>query len=416
MPESIITCPFCGLICDDLVASDDRIDVRGCPKAERGFSRRQGEAARRPHAIAGKPASLDEAAAAAAAIIRQASPLLIGGLSADLKGIRMLLALADRAGAIVDHRNAASLLANASVARASGWVTGTFGEVANRADHILIIGADPTPSFPRFFERLVDNAGALYRTRPPIVDFIGMADQAPTRDTIQSRVAVKSRDFVAAMGLFGAIINGYVPRDAALTELPVATIADIAARLKAAHYGVIIWDAARFPADEAEILVEIIAGVLRRLNVVTRCVGLPLSGSENGLGATQVMLWQAGWPMRVAFGGGAPEHDPWCFDGARLLAAGEAGALLWVAALAPDPPPKTRVPVVAIVADDVVLADTPAVEIRVGIPGVDHAGAIVRSDTVIALPLQPARPSDRPSVAEAASAILAQVNALEPTL
>jgi formylmethanofuran dehydrogenase subunit B len=63
--------------------------------------------------------------------------------------------------------------------------------------------------------------------------------------------------------------------------------------------------------------------------------------------------------------------------------------------------------VIAIVADDVELPAPPAVEIRVGIPGIDHAGEIARADTVIALPLRAARPSDRPSVATAALAILA---------
>jgi formylmethanofuran dehydrogenase subunit B len=88
-----------------------------------------------------------------------------------------------------------------------------------------------------------------------------------------------------------------------------------------------------------------------------------------------------------------------------MLAAGEADALIWVAALVPEPPPATDVPVIALVADDVALAAPPAVTIRVGIPALDHAGAIVRSDTIIALPLQAAAPSDRPSVAAVARAI-----------
>jgi formylmethanofuran dehydrogenase subunit B len=64
--------------------------------------------------------------------------------------------------------------------------------------------------------------------------------------------------------------------------------------------------------------------------------------------------------------------------------------------------------VIAIASDDRVLAKHAAVEIRVGIPAIDHPGAVFRSDTVIALPLQATRPSDRPSVADAAEAILAQ--------
>jgi formylmethanofuran dehydrogenase subunit B len=60
---------------------------------------------------------------------------------------------------------------------------------------------------------------------------------------------------------------------------------------------------------------------------------------------------------------------------------------------------------VALMAADAVLPTAPAVEIRVGVSGVDHAGTIMRADTVVALPLAASRPSALPSVAAAAAAI-----------
>jgi formylmethanofuran dehydrogenase subunit B len=180
----------------------------------------------------------------------------------------------------------------------------------------------------------------------------------------------------------------------------------IADALLGARYGAIVWDVSGFPAEEAEAAVELIAAMLRQLNANTRCVGLPLGGSENGSGALQAALWQTGWPLRIAFGAQGPLHDPWEFDGPRLLAAGEADALLWVAALAQSAPPPSGVPTVALVGADVELTPHPSVEIRVGIPAVDHGGEIVRGDGLVALPLHPAFASVRPSVAEAAAAIL----------
>lgn len=405
MPDAIITCPFCGLVCDDLQVLGDRVDTKGCPKAAKGFGQAV-NAEQKPHTIAGRAASFDEAAAAAARILMQSAQTLIGGLSADLQGIRTLLALADRIGAIVDHRNSAALLANASVARTSGWVTTTFAEVANRADYILIVGEDPAPNFPRFFERLVDNAHALYREQKPVVDFLGSPDAIPDHGLIRSRIAVPKADLIGAIALLGAIIAGRTPRSVERPEVPASALADIAERLRTARYGVIVWDAASFPAGQAELAVEIIARVLRTLNRITRCVGLPLGGNEHGIGAMQAMLWQTGWPMRVSFGGGAPIHDPWAYDGTRLIDVGEVGALIWVAALTPEPPPRTRTPTIALVADSVALPESAAVEIRVGVPAVDHRGTMVRSDTVIALPLSAAKPTDRPSIAAAADAIL----------
>jgi formylmethanofuran dehydrogenase subunit B len=125
----------------------------------------------------------------------------------------------------------------------------------------------------------------------------------------------------------------------------------------------------------------------------------------------QAALWQTGWPLRVSFAEGVPSHDPWRHDAARVSAAGETDVVFWVAALAAEPPPMTSAPVIALVADDVELVAPAAVEIRVGIPGVDHGGEFVRSDAVIAVPLVAVRASDRPSVADVARAVLGRLAA-----
>jgi formylmethanofuran dehydrogenase subunit B len=397
-----ITCPFCGLACDDLAVAGGAVDARGCGKAASGFARAR--AARRPHAIDGRPVDLPEAAAAAAGILRGATMPLIHGLSADVHGVRALLALADRIGAAIDHMHSAALLANTAVARASGWVAATFGEIANRADVILVIGADPQRSYPRFRERLVANPAPLYRDKAPLVAYLG-PDTGTFRSAAPSLTAsVESRGLLDAVGVLAAGLRGCPPRDR--PGLPAAELAAIAATVRTARYGAIVWDLTGFAPGEAELAVELIAATLRDLNAKTRCVGLPFGGSDNGLGAMQSALWQAGWPLRLGFGEGGPHHDPWRFEGQRLLASGEADALLWVAAFAPAAPPSTDVPTIALVADDVELDSPAAVEIRVGIPGLDHGGEIVRSDAVIALPLHASLPSDRPSVAAAARAIL----------
>ena len=116
---------------------------------------------------------------------------------------------------------------------------------------------------------------------------------------------------------------------------------------------------------------EYLADMLRHLDARTRCVGLPLGGTGNALGAMQAALWQTGWPLRISFAGGAPEHDPWRHDGGRVLGAGEADAVVWLASSVAEPPPASTAPVIALVADDVELAIPAAVEIRVGIPGLD---------------------------------------------
>jgi formylmethanofuran dehydrogenase subunit B len=326
-----------------------------------------------------------------------------------LNGARAVLALAERVGGAVDHAASAALLANAAVARASGWVTATFAEVANRADLVLIVGRDPSRNFPRFMERLVDNPAPLYRSARPTVAFLGAAPALSSSDAAL-RVVVPEDEVLDAVQLLAAMVQRRAPRRWNAGQA-LDTLQRIAARLVAARYAAIAWDVTGFAPGEAELGIELLAAMTRRLNARTRCVGLPLGGSENGIGAMHVSLWQTGWPLPLGFAAGAPHHDPWQFDGRRLIASGEADSLVWIAALAPRPPPATSVPVIAVVSDDVELPVPVAVEIRVGIPGIDHPGEVVRADTVIALPLQAARPSDRPSVADAACAILV---ALDP--
>ena len=401
-----IVCPFCGLVCDDLRLEAGQVDSRGCAKGAAGFARPSGT---REHRVAGKPASLGEAAAAAARLLAEAQQPLITGLGADIAGLRALLALADRSGAIVDRWQSAAQLSNLSVVQRAGAFTATFGEIAGRADAVLLLGRDPTPEHPRLIERLLRNTNALYRSAAPWASYIGPPAQAPAGIALGAEAPVEAAALLDALSALAALIRDKPVANGA--GLPLAALGQIAARLKAARYGAILWEAVAFAPGEAQLAVALLLDILRALNTTTRCVGLPLGGADNAQGASQTMLWQAGWPGRLSFATGTPEHDPWRFDAERLLAAREVDALLWASSLSPIPPPAATVPTVALVAPDVMLATTPAVEIRVGVPALDHAGTAVRADTVIALPLAATRPSPLPSVAAAATAILERLGA-----
>lgn len=403
-----VTCPFCGLTCDDLVVSTAGIDTQGCARAAAGFAR--AGAPRKPHAMRGESVAYEAAISAAVRILRTANTPLFYGLAADLHGLRALLALAERVGGTVDHIYSQGLLANAAVLRASGWVTATFGEVANRADAVLLVGCDPGRNFPRFCDRLLRNSTPLYREAPPRVAYLGPERLAPHSSVAPLRAFVTETELLDGLAALSLLLRGR-QLGAPHPRLPVDTLTIIAERLQNAHYGVIVWDLSAFDPQASELAVEYLAAMLRHLNARTRCVGLPLGGSGNALGAMQAALWQTGWPLRISFGGDALRHDPWQHDGRRVLEAGEADVLVWVSTVAAEPPPATTAPVIALVSDDVALPSTVAVEIRIGIPAIDHGGEIVRSDTVITMPLEATRASGRPSLADAARAILAGLEA-----
>ena len=103
--------------------------------------------------------------------------------------------------------------------------------------------------------------------------------------------------------------------------------------------------------------------------------------------------------MRTGFAGGKPEFDPWRFDVARMLAAGEADIHLFVAA-GPNKLPVRRNGV-----RHIALAKTNApvrganITIAIGEPGVDHESVAFSSRAGTMTAVKAASASAIPSAA-----------------
>ncbi|HMI70727.1 MAG TPA: hypothetical protein VK510_12110, partial [Solirubrobacteraceae bacterium] len=100
------TCAGCGCACDDIEATVAESGLAGltrtCPLGDAWFAERTAE--RPPVArVDGQAVSVDEAADAAAAILRQArAPLVYGLGQTSCEAQRGAVALAEAVGAIVD--------------------------------------------------------------------------------------------------------------------------------------------------------------------------------------------------------------------------------------------------------------------------------------------------------------------------
>ena len=90
--------------------------------------------------IDGAPASLDEAAAAAARLLARSRQPLIAGLGADIDGARAAIALAERVGGVIEHMHSAALLRDLDCLRETGIMLTTPGEARVRADVVLLVG------------------------------------------------------------------------------------------------------------------------------------------------------------------------------------------------------------------------------------------------------------------------------------
>jgi len=404
-----VTCPFCGLVCDDLVvrATGSRLAVQanGCHLAVAGFQLPPGDGAPR---ICGRDASLAAAGAEAARLLKDARQPLIAGLAADVAGARAAGRLADRCGGVLDHMNSPAAIRNTLVLQDAGWITTTFSEVRNRADLLIAVGGDIVSRFPRFFERCIANRETLFDTdRQCDVVFLGRGlPEGATLPGVTWRVIpCDVRRLHEGFAVMRVLLADRPLKAVEAAGAPIAVWRGLIDRMKAARYGVATWAAGDFDFPHAELTVQVLCELIKDLGRQTRFSGLPLGGSDGDLTADSVALWQTGFGSRTAYGQGIPDHDSYHYTTARLLDGG-ADLLMWISSFAEARvPPATAVPTIVLGRAGMTFEREPAVFIPVGTPGVDHAGHLFRGDRVVALPLLRLRESALPSVAEAIAAI-----------
>ena len=367
--------------------------------------------------IDGAPASLDEAAAAAARLLARSRQPLIAGLGADIDGVRAGIALGQRVGGVIEHMHSAALLRDLDCLRETGVMLLTPGEARVRADVVLLVGDGLTEAWPSLTERLlapparpegVDVKRRIIWLAPAIGARIGgfegdieiwRAERGATlaANLAALRARVKNR----------LVTNRGIPR----IGLPLSALDSIATAIKGARFGVAVWTAASLGALEIEML----HGLVRDLNETTRFSTLPLPPPDNGLGVLAACGWMTGFPMRTGFGAGAPLHDPWRFDAERLVASGETDCVLWISAFGAAPPAwLSAANFIALCEPTARFAKEPNVRIAIGRPGVDHDAIMHSPDAGTLVAVTASARSAAPSAAQALVHISASLGEAVP--
>lgn len=351
--------------------------------------------------IGGEPASLDEAAAHAAQLLKQSRQPLFCGLGADIDGARAVIALAEQLNGVVDHGHSASLLRNLDCYRQGGVMTTTPTEARVRADLVLLVGDGFGQDWPDIGEQLLSvparpQGDAVARKVICLTDKGGMA--IPGVDAEVVSLGANST-LAANLAALRACVN---MRKIAAADASVSALDALAAQLKAARFGVAVWSAARLDA----LTIEMIHGLVRDLNKTTRFSTLALAPPDNGAGVLAVCGWMTGFPMRTGFGAGGPVHDPWRYESERLAQTGECDCALWISAFgAPPPAWSGGLDFIALSDKAPALAETASVRIKVGRPGVDHPGVVHSAQTGSLIAIEAQQLGRAPSVAQALGAI-----------
>jgi formylmethanofuran dehydrogenase subunit B len=406
--------PFCGVGTDDLSIQVDGLSLKvmenGCAVNTPMFEQAMGDTAPR---LAGKAVSLQDTVAKAAALLAGAKQPVIGGCATDVNGMRALLSLADRCGAVVDNMGFNAARNNFLALQDSGWMNTTLAEVKNRCDVLLVVGIDLETVVPRFFERYLWNeAMFLENANQRQVIYLGKAPSgnASTSPNGQKAQVLACDDSAMpeVVGVLRALVKGQPIRAEKVGGIEVVDLQNIADMLKAAKYGVVTWGAGALGINtHAELTVQTVSEMIKDINDKgTRCSGLPLAGKDGDLTANQVCGWTTGYPARVRFANGYPEYDPYLYDTNRMIANGEADILVWVNVFnSKAVPPECDLPTIVIGRSGMVFNKEPVVFIPVGTPGIDHAGHAYRTDNVVAIRLKKLRDSGLPSTAEVFAAI-----------
>lgn len=404
--------PFCGIASDDL-----RIEVNGtgvtvlengCAVTKPAFEAPLGDPSPR---IDGKPATLEAAITRIAQGLGGAHLPLFSGFGTDVDATRAALSLIDRCRGVFDQARAEGSMRNLAVLQDSGWMATTLGEVKNRVDLLLVVGSDIESAFPRFYERFVWNPETLYGqdTKTRQVVCLGRAPSGSAAVAPDGRgpevIGCAQDDLPAVIAALGALARGAQLQAETVAGIPLTTLQGLVERLWAARYGVITWIAGQWQFPHADLAVQQLNRMIFTFNQKTRCSALPLGGQEGERTASQVCAWITGYPTRVGYLRGYPEHDPHRFATRRLLDEGEADALVWVSNLGLNPPPACAVPTYVIGRSGMTFEREPEAYIPVGCPGIDHAGHMYRCDNVVALPLYPLRDSGLPRAADVLAAI-----------
>jgi formylmethanofuran dehydrogenase subunit B len=402
-----VTCPCCGLSCDDLKIELHGGELKsienGCHLARTFYDATFKHTPQDPM-IEGKSAQLEEALDYGAQMIQQALSPLFAGLATDVNGMRAILALADACGATLDHLNGDAMFRNLRVVQDSGWFTTTFTEVRNRADLIVLVGNQCIERFPRLIERVLHPKESLFsKANEPSVVLLGpwehdhlpqaLAQLSPTLIT----TGIDSLPDMVGM-LRGLVAGKSVDRDR-LGDGLGNSLTTLAGQLKEAKYSVISWSAAEFSMPHAELVVQGLVDLAKELNEKTRSAALPLAGTLADITSNQVCTWQLGYPLRTRLQRGYPEHDPQLYRWQDLIARGESDLLLWVSSLSPQAlPPTAETPTIVLGHPGMVFEQPPKIYIPVGVPGIDHQGHWYRSDGVCSLPLGKLRDVGLPAV------------------
>lgn len=350
----------------------------------------------------GNRETLVERAAAHAAALLGSSRCPVFSLDTDIHGTRAAIALAERVGAAYDHADGAAVSRETALFTDKGAMTIAPGETRRRADVVVIVGELPQIHH-EFVGELAETIPDLSAKNQREIFLVG-SNGASAPPFSNGRTATLLSCGEAGLGATLAALRAqWRGRQ---TSQPVSNFDDFAKALEAAHFPVFL-----FSGDTEGLALEMLQGLITDLNRKSRASGLHLPASENGWGIALASTWMTGFPLRTGFARGVPEFDPWRYDVARMIAAGEADLHLRISSSIVQPQKKrNRMALIALAKTEAPIAGA-AVTIAIGEAGVDHEAVVYSSRTGSLRSIDARAASELPSAATVIRLVASHVSA-----
>ncbi len=411
-----VTCPHCGLLCDDLSVevADFTVQLTDAthPCAQAFTNASIPSDVLPTPLVLGKPATEEQALEKAATLLRASKLPSVNGLITDVQACREAVALTEKIGGVIDHANGRSIRKGTAVMQRIGEVRTTLAEVRNRADCVIIFGSAVTERFPRLKERILTPEKSL-GSESSIHKKIFILDISNNGET-----RCESKDSITHIFLNYPLLESLVYRFQEVVTRPKEYFIEHNAESDPEHdkdtkqlfslldtilnsqYTTLIWSVGDFNQESAEHTVQALTESIKTLMQKIRCVGLPLGGSKGEVTANHVATWQTGVPLPVSFTQDSPIHNPVLFDGMKILENQETDCLVWISTYNPDDVPPTYAIPTIVFGHPNMKCESAEVYLPVGVPGIDHRGLACRTDNVATLPLHKIRDSKLPAASD----------------
>ncbi|MBM2836101.1 MAG: fhcB [candidate division NC10 bacterium] len=332
-----VTCPFCGVTCDDLVVHVENGKIKdvknACVLGKDTFMHHlEGWATPRIH---GKPATVDQCIDAAAEILAKAKyPLIYGLDSTELGAQRKSIELAELIGGNIDHTSSVCHAPSLQAVQTVGISSCTVGEVKNRADLVIFWGCNPAEAHPRHATRYSVTAKGLFTPRGKKDRMVINVDvrPTPTARMADAFIQIKPNSDYEVFSALRALLKGHELDQAEVGGVAIDEWKTLLEKMKSSKFGILYWGMGLTMTRGKYLNIVALLTLTQELNRFTKFLAAPMRGHGNVVGMAQVLTWQTGFPFAVNMSRGYPRFNPGEYSVADLLAHGEVDAALILAA------------------------------------------------------------------------------------